>query len=36
MKGKDNYNSVDYSYAFSAKKKLELEHGKKVLLILAE
>lgn len=29
MKGKDNYNSVDYSYVFSAKKKLELEHGKK-------
>lgn len=29
MKGKDSYNSVDYSYVFSAKKKLELDHGKK-------
>lgn len=29
MKGKSNYNSIDYSYVFSAKKKLELEHSKK-------
>ncbi|AEG39871.1 hypothetical protein [Lactobacillus kefiranofaciens] len=36
MKGKSNYNLVDYSYVFSAKKKLELEHGKKGTVVFGK